>query len=59
VLAGELEQTALTEEEGEVWLDGFMAQMSRPAPEEERFFAERRRLGQGDGLDDGDLIREL
>jgi hypothetical protein len=59
VLAGELEQTALTEEEGEVWLDGFAAQLGRPSPQEERFFAKRRRLGQGVGLDaDGTLVRQ-
>lgn len=59
VLAGELEPRALSEAEGEVWLDSFTEQMATPGPQEERFFAERRRLGQGVGLGpDGALVRE-
>ncbi|MFC0205334.1 ParD-like family protein [Novosphingobium soli] len=58
-LAGEIETTALTDEEKDVWLDSFVEQMSRPGPGEEAFYARRRQLGLGVGLDDaGNLVRE-
>jgi hypothetical protein len=57
-LAGQIETAALTDEEKAVWLDGFTDQMARPGPEEEAFFARRRQLGQGVGLDAaGHLVR--
>ena len=49
--AGELETAALTDEEKDVWLDSFTDTMAEPGPEEEAFFARRRQLGLGVGLD--------
>lgn len=58
-LAGETETTTLTDEEKDVWLDGFVEKMAQPSPEEEAFFARRRQLGLGVGLDEGgNLVRE-
>ena len=56
-LSGELETTALTDEEKDVWLDSFTAAMAQPSPEEEAFFKNRRQLGLGVGLDaSGNLV---
>ena len=53
VLAGDLEPMKLTDEERDVWFDSFAERMARPGPEEEAFFARRRQLGLGSGLDAG------
>lgn len=59
VLSGELETTKLTDEEKDVWLDNFVEKMGHPGKDEEPFFARRRKLGLGVGLDEaGNLIRE-
>lgn len=50
-LNGELETRFLTEEEKSVWLDAFSEKMGMPDPAEDAFFAERRALGRGVGLD--------
>lgn len=52
-LAGELETTALSDEEKDVWLDSFTDLMAAPATEEKAFYAKRQRLGLGVGLDAG------
>lgn len=58
-LAGEIETTTLTDEERDVWLDGFVEKMGQPGEGEEAFFARRRRLGLGVGLDAaGNFVRE-
>ncbi|MEO3432591.1 ParD-like family protein [Inquilinus sp. CAU 1745] len=57
-LAGEIGTTELTDEEKDVWLENFTVMMARPGPEEEAFFARRRQLGLGVGLDvAGNLVR--
>ncbi|WP_323039913.1 TA system antitoxin ParD family protein [Gemmobacter sp.] len=56
-LEGRLDTADLREEEAIAWLDAFTERMSAPAPTEQRFFARRRKLGQGVGLDAaGNLI---
>jgi hypothetical protein len=58
-LAGDIETTDLTGEEKDVWLDSFVEKMAQPGPDENAFFARRRRLGLGIGLDEaGRLVRE-
>ncbi|MBN9505933.1 MAG: ParD-like family protein [Altererythrobacter sp.] len=58
-LAGEMGTTALTDEEKDVWIDGFVEKMGRPGPDENAYFERRRRLGLGVGLDKaGNLVRE-
>jgi hypothetical protein len=58
-LAGNIETTDLTEEEKDVWLDSFVEKMGQPSPDDNAFFARRRQLGLGVGLDDaGNLVRE-
>ncbi len=58
-LAGELETAQLSEEEKDVWLDSFVEKMAQPAAGETAFFAQRRQLGLGVGLDGaGNLVRE-
>ena len=58
-LAGEIYTTELTSEENDVWLDRFVEKMGEPGPEEEAWFARRRQLGLGVGLDAaGNLVRE-
>ncbi|EMD83272.1 TA system antitoxin ParD family protein [Pacificimonas flava] len=58
-LAGELETRHLSEEEKDVWLDTFVEKMGQPSAGEEAFFANRRRLGMGVGLDEsGKLVYE-
>ncbi|WP_282026293.1 TA system antitoxin ParD family protein [Limimaricola cinnabarinus] len=57
VLAGEMQTRELTPEEKSVWLDRFTDLMGEPGPEEEAFFADRRRRGLGVGLDEeGNLV---
>lgn len=51
VLSGKASTTTLSEEEYAVWSDSFEKLMTSPTPEAEAFFAERRRLGLGSGLD--------
>jgi hypothetical protein len=58
-LAGQIDTTELTSEEKDVWLDSFVEKMGQPRSEEEAWFAQRRQLGLGVGLDTaGNLIRE-
>lgn len=58
VLAGEMQTRELTPEEKSVWLDRFTDLMGKPGPEEDAFFADRRRRGLGVGLDEkGNLVR--
>ena len=58
-LAGDIETTVLTDEEKDVWLDSFVEKMGQPGPDEAAFFARRRQLGLGVGLDEGgNLVRE-
>jgi hypothetical protein len=57
-LAGELETAELTDEEKVVWLDSFTEVMAESGPDEDAFFARRRQLGLGVGLDAaGNLVR--
>lgn len=58
-LAGRLGTAELTDEEKDVWIDSFVEKMGQPGPDEEAFFARRRQLGLGVGLDTaGNLVRE-
>lgn len=58
-LGGALETTDLTEEEKDVWLDSFVETMGQSSFDEDAFFARRRQLGLGVGLDSaGNLVRE-
>jgi len=58
-LSAQIDTTELTDEEKNVWLDSFVEKMGRPALGEEAFFARRRHLGLGVGLDEaGNLVRE-
>lgn len=56
-LEGRLDTVELRDEEATAWLDAFTEKMSTPSPSEQAFFAQRRKLGRGVGLDaDGNLI---
>ena len=58
-LAGKIDTTELTDDEKDVWIDSFVETMQKPGPDEEAFFARRRQLGLGVGLDaGGNLVRE-
>jgi len=58
-LAGGIETTELTDEEKDVWLDSFVEKMGQSGSDEDVFFARRRQLGLGVGLDAaGNLVRE-
>lgn len=58
-LAGDIATTELTNEERDVWLDSFVEKMGQSGPDEDAFFARRRQLGLGIGLDAaGNLVRE-
>lgn len=48
-----LDTIELREEEAITWLDSFTERMSTPSTAEHKFFANRRKLGQGVGLDAG------
>jgi hypothetical protein len=52
-LNGRLDTVELREEEAIAWLDAFAEKMSSPSPTEQEFFAKRRKLGRGVGLDAG------
>ena len=57
-LAGKIDTTELTDDEKDVWIDSFVETMQKPGPDEEAFFARRRQLGFGVGLDaGGNLVR--
>jgi len=57
VLEGRLDTTHLRAEEEAAWLDGFTETMGAPSEAEEAFFARRRALGRGVGLDAaGELV---
>jgi hypothetical protein len=50
--------TSLTDDEMDAWIDRFAEAMARPGEAEEAYFARRRELGLGVGLDDdGNLVR--
>lgn len=56
-LDGHLDTVELREEEAIAWLDAFTEKMSAPSPTEQHFYAKRRKLGRGVGLDgSGNLI---
>ena len=56
-LAGELSPDDLSAEEQEVWFAQFAEDMTTPSDQEEAFFAQRRQLGRGVGLNDkGELV---
>lgn len=56
-LNGRLDTVDLREEEAIAWLDAFTEKMLVPSAAERAFFAKRRKLGQGVGLDAaGNLI---
>jgi len=56
-LEGRLDTVDLRDEEAVAWLDAFTEKMSTPSPAEQAFFANRRKLGRGVGLDAaGNLI---
>ena len=50
-LDGRLDTVELREEEAIAWLDAFTEKMSGPSATEQAFFAKRRKLGRGVGLD--------
>lgn len=57
VLDAEAETTTLSADEKESWLDAFSEAMAEPGRDETAFFARRRKLGLGVGLDaDGNLV---
>mgnify|MGYP001404865332 CR=1 FL=1 len=57
-LEGRLETTGLREDEEAAWLEAFTEKMGQPSEAEEAFFARRRALGRGVGLDaGGNLVR--
>lgn len=54
---GKLGTSDLTEEEHAAWIEAFSEKMGEPGKNEEAFFARRRRLGLGVGLDEnGNLV---
>ncbi|MBL3568937.1 hypothetical protein BV509_21090 [Rhodovulum sulfidophilum] len=56
-LDGRLDTVELREEEAIAWLDAFTEKMFEPSATEQAFFAKRRKLGRGVGLDAaGNLI---
>lgn len=56
-LEGRLDTVELREEEAIAWLDAFTEKMSAPSATEKTFFAKRRKLGLGVGLDTaGNLV---
>ncbi|MDG4674766.1 hypothetical protein P9A16_26935 [Shinella sp. 838] len=52
-LEGRLDTTELQEDEEAAWLDAFTTKMAEPTTAEQEFFAQRRMLGRGVGLDAG------
>lgn len=52
-LEGKLDTTQLQEDEDAAWLDAFTEKMAQPSQAEEAFYANRRMLGRGVGLDAG------
>ena len=52
-LEGRLDTADLSEAEEAAWLDAFTEQMAQASAVEETFFAKRRSLGRGVGLDAG------
>ncbi len=57
-LSGKLAPDALTAEEQEAHIDAVFDAARSDTPEQDRFFAERRRKGLGTGMCDGVLTRE-
>tara|TARA_R100000655_G_scaffold106437_1_gene155769 strand:- start:868 stop:1242 length:375 start_codon:yes stop_codon:yes gene_type:complete len=59
-LHAKLDVSELTEWEGVIWQEMFARAMDRPGPNEEAFFEDMRRKGQGVGLDEhGNLVEAL
>ncbi|TFF21837.1 hypothetical protein E3C22_14285 [Jiella endophytica] len=52
-LEGRLDTIELSQEEEAAWLDAFTETMGQPSESEKAFFAKRRSLGRGVGLDAG------
>ncbi|MGG7539734.1 TA system antitoxin ParD family protein [Rhizobium sp. Nf11,1] len=52
-LEGRLDTTELQEDEEAAWLDAFTTKMAEATTAEQEFFAQRRMLGRGVGLDAG------
>jgi hypothetical protein len=52
-LDGRLDTTSLSEEEDAAWLEAFTETMATPSAAETAFFAQRKALGRGVGLDEG------
>lgn len=58
-LAGALSPDALSAEEQEVWFTQFADDMTEPSTQEEAFYANRRQLGRGVGLNDhGQIVTQ-
>lgn len=58
-LQGQVSPDDLSSDEQDVWFDAFASSIVHPSNEEETFFAERRRLGHGVGLNErGELVRQ-
>ncbi|OSP54110.1 hypothetical protein [Pseudoruegeria sp. SK021] len=55
-LAGELSPDALSAEEQDVWFAQFSEDVTEPISGEEVFYAERRQLGRGVGLNDNGAL---
>jgi len=58
VLSGKAPTTTLSPAEYAVWSDRFDEMMGETTPEAEAFFAERRKLGLGSGLDENGKLVE-
>lgn len=57
-LEGRLDPVELREEESIAWLDAFTEKMSTASASEQAFFAKRRKLARGVGLDSaGNIVR--
>lgn len=57
VLAGKAPTTTLCDEVYALWADSFETLVTSPTPQSKAFFAERRKLGLGSGLDEnGNLV---
>lgn len=56
-LEGRIPPEALTAEENDAWFDAVTEMIARPSPAASAFFARRRQLGLGVGLDDnGEIV---
>ena len=55
-LEGKLDPVHLSEEEHDIWFEDLADKLRNPGPDEETFFAKRRELGLGVGLDENDNL---